>query len=368
MGIFDSLKKKAKEKVAKIGISREAKIEDLIQKRLDVRRRIDSLKTSGQFKVDKMEDLLDDYEEINEDLLYFLDDDLDSSILNKLRGVKKEMKEDRKFIREMRKFLENFEENEEDFEANQDDYIEDLQDYKEELEEELEDLKEGIVPVKESLKKTHDLMLDSFDEEEGKLRNMASAFGVSWETRKERKIRKEKEEIERLERMKKAEEEARRKAEAEAYFNRVRNNPAEYKDVLLNTSFTLFIYANNTIRGAQEYFTHTFPYLRLAFYLVKTGVYADKSGGTIHPIDSNTQFSSIKAFRGDCDIQISGKDTPAQVEKRFRDRSGLVVKFEYNDSSDKRYYIGKDDSKHNKSLAEISAELQLKGCKRADIS
>lgn len=370
MGIFDSLKKKAKEKVAKIGMSKEMKVESLIQKRLDTRRNIEDLKTSGHFKVDRMEDLLDDYEDINEDILDLLEDaeDLDSGLVRKLRSVRKEIKEDKKFITEMRKFLEAFAEKEEEVDTVGEEYLESLQTAKEDLEEELGNIRDGFGSIKESVKKSPVMIKESFDSEEEKLRDMASSFGISWETRKERQIRQEKEEIERLERLKRAEEEARRKAEAEAYFNKVRNNPAKYKDELLNYSFNLCIYADRTIMGVQEIFTHVFPYLRLGFYLVKTGKYADKTGGRIQPIDSSSKFSSVIAFRGNRDISISAKDTPAQIESRFRSMTGLAVKIEYNDKSDERFYISKNNNWHTKSLADISALLQLEGFERADIS
>lgn len=368
MGIFDSLKKKAKEK-------KTGKVENLIQKRLDTRRNIENLKTSGNFKVDKMEDLLDSYEMINEDLLDYLydeKDNLDPALLNKLKALKKEIKEDKKYISEMRKFLETNAGKEEDADEEDDDadedYLEALQSEKEELNEQWGNIGEEIGSIKDSLKKSHAELKDSFDTEEGKLKSVASAFGFSWETRKEREIRHEKEEKERLERIKKAEEEARRKAEQEAYLNKVKNNPSEFKDVIRNFSFTLFIYGDYTIEGAQRYFTDMFPYLNLGFYLVKTGDYADKHGGTIYPIDSDSQFSSIRAFKGDCDIKISGNDTPAQIESRFRRESGLVVKLGYKDAADNRFYISKDNYLYNKSLADISAEFHLKGYNKADIS
>ena len=115
MGIFNSLKKKAKDAVAKVSASPESTVENLMQKRLDLRKQIETMKASGRFKVDKMEELIDDYEEVNEDLLDHLEDaeDLDLGLISKLKGVRKEMNDDKKFIKDLRKFLETFEEKEE---------------------------------------------------------------------------------------------------------------------------------------------------------------------------------------------------------------------------------------------------------------
>lgn len=123
-----------------------------------------------------------------------------------------------------------------------------------------------------------------------------------------------------------------------------------------------------TIRQVQENFNEEYPYLRLGFYLVKTGQKADKDGGTICSIDSSSTLREIRSFKGNCKIFISENDSPGSIEKKFRTESGLVVKVCYNDENDQRIYISKGNEDYNKTLWQLNKEFRDKGYQKADIS
>lgn len=124
-------------------------------------------------------------------------------------------------------------------------------------------------------------------------------------------IRRKREEAER-ERQRREEEERRRKEEE------ARQEKAKL-DRELQKGFTLTLCPDTTIRRIQEWFNEDFLYLRIGFYMVKTGQSADRDGGTITAYDRETTLSQIRSFKGSGGkIRIDGTDTPEQLEKAFR--------------------------------------------------
>lgn len=158
---------------------------------------------------------------------------------------------------------------------------------------------------------------------------------------------------------KRREEEERERREAEAKAAREEE---------LDAGFTYKLRAGGTIRKLQEAFTEEYPYLNIGVYMVKTGVKADREGGTISSYDSGTKFCDIRSFKGDCTVEIEGRSTPQSLEKHFREVSGLVIKIGYNDEDDNRYYISKDQSNYTKHICDLNREFRKAGYCTADIS
>lgn len=174
-------------------------------------------------------------------------------------------------------------------------------------------------------------------------------------------IRRKREEAER-ERQRREEEERRRKEEE------ARQEKAKL-DRELQKGFTLTLCPDTTIRRIQEWFNEDFLYLRIGFYMVKTGQSADRDGGTITAYDRETTLSQIRSFKGSGGkIRIDGTDTPEQLEKAFRSQFGLVIKICYNDENDNRYYISKSNSEYKLPIGRLNKEFCERGYYRADIS
>lgn len=161
-------------------------------------------------------------------------------------------------------------------------------------------------------------------------------------------IKEQEEEIRRLEEEIKAAEEARERG--------------------LKNEFYVFLDPEYTIRDMQEKFNDEFNYLRIGVFQVQTGQKADKEGGQISPISENTLFSKVRSYKGDCNIIISGSDTPEDLEKRFRKDSGLVIKICYNDDENRRIYISKGSSLYKEALYDINTLFKDNGYYKAEIS
>lgn len=155
------------------------------------------------------------------------------------------------------------------------------------------------------------------------------------------------------------ERERQRRREEEARAERERN---------LSAWFTYTLRSGGTIRKLQESFTEDYPYLRICVFMVKTGQQADRTGGTIMPYSSDTTFGQIKSFKGECTIRIEGRSTPESLEREFRTKSGLVIKICYNDKTDARIYISKDNSDHKKCIFDLNRRYKELGYYTADIS
>lgn len=173
-------------------------------------------------------------------------------------------------------------------------------------------------------------------------------------------IRRKREEAER-ERQRREEQERRRREEE------ARQEKAELEKEL-QKGFTITLGSDTTIRRIQEWFNEDFVYLRIGFYMVKTGQSADRDGGTITPYDRDMTLSQIRSFKGGGKIRIAGTDTPEQLEKAFRSQFGLVIKICYNDEDDSRYYISKSNSEHKLPIGRLNKEFRERGYNRADIS
>ena len=167
------------------------------------------------------------------------------------------------------------------------------------------------------------------------------------------------ESVELIERQVRRTEEERRRRENEARAERERN---------LSIGFTYTLGGGGTIRGLQEWFTDYFPFLRIEVYMVKTGKEADRSGGTIYSISSDTRFGDIRSFKGECTLSINGRSTPESLERDFRRVSGLVIKICYNDDKDKRYYIAKGSNWYKTCLFDLNNRCRELGYYKADIS
>lgn len=178
--------------------------------------------------------------------------------------------------------------------------------------------------------------------------------------RREEQERLRREEAER-ERQRRQEQERRRREEAE------RQEKAELEKEL-QKGFTITLGSDTTIHRIQEWFNEDFVYLRIGFYMVKTGQSADRDGGTITPYDRDMTLSQIRSFKGGGKIRIDGTDTPEQLEKAFRSQFGLVIKICYNDEDDSRYYISKSQSEHKLPIGRLNKEFRERGYNRADIS
>lgn len=136
----------------------------------------------------------------------------------------------------------------------------------------------------------------------------------------------------------------------------------------LNKGYIQTLDGDISIRKIQKNFTEDYPYLRLGFFMVQTGQKADREGGTISHINSDTLLGKVRSFRGYCKIRIGGSDTPESLEKKFRSESGLVIKICYNDKDDSRYYIGKDSDYYKKPIYDLNRKFKKSGYMRADIS
>lgn len=154
----------------------------------------------------------------------------------------------------------------------------------------------------------------------------------------------------------KQEEEERRRREEEA------------RRQALAKGFTLTLRGGTTVRKIQEYFTEDYPYLRIGFYLQKTAQEANRDGGEITPIASESTLNQIRTFRGDGQVTIAGSSTPESIEKEFRSTVGLVVKLGNNDENGKRYYISKNSSYYKTCIYDLNNMFRDKGFNKADIS
>lgn len=83
----------------------------------------------------------------------------------------------------------------------------------------------------------------------------------------------------------------------------------------LNEGYTLTLRGGTTIRKIQGWFGEDYPYLRLNFYLVKTAKGANKSDSISH-IDKDLTLDQVRSFRGECQVGIYGKSTPAKSRER----------------------------------------------------
>lgn len=126
--------------------------------------------------------------------------------------------------------------------------------------------------------------------------------------------------------------------------------------------FTLSFDGDDEIRTVMKEFNNNLPYLRLGFYMVQTGHGADKKGGSISAYDRDTLFRKIHSFKGGSyDIDIDSRTTPADLEKMFRNDSGLVVKVCYTDDENERYYISKDSDYYKMTLGKLNSLFDSKG-------
>lgn len=157
-------------------------------------------------------------------------------------------------------------------------------------------------------------------------------------------------------------EQARRAEEAE------REEAGNERRRGLKQSFTYELSDSGTIRDLQEAFTEDYPYLRIGVYMVKTGQGADRDGGKISSIDSDTAFGDIRSFKGECEVEICGGDSPKDLEAHFRKVSGLVIKICYNDEDNHRYYISKDSDWYTEPIYDINCAFRDQGYEKADIS
>lgn len=229
--------------------------------------------------------------------------------------------------------------------------------------------REQLKALKESFFKEKKILQDSFNAQDKQIKNSLGVFGIKWETRAEKVERKKMEEARLEERRRKAREEAERRAEREAYIRDIKNNPENHREELLEWSYTQSLYPELTIRRIQENFNEDFPFLRIAVYMVMTGKDADRKGGTIISIDSEDSLSSVRSYKnGNYEIEISAKDTPDSLERKFRAISGLVIKIGYNDEEDERFYISKNNKEHKMNLCDLSIEFKRRGYNFADIS
>ena len=174
------------------------------------------------------------------------------------------------------------------------------------------------------------------------------------------------------ERRRRAEEQARRQAEearrqAQDARRREREAAQEREDEL-SAYFTLTLRPTTTVRKLQEWFTEDYPYLRLGFYMVKTGQAADRSGDTISSYSSDTVLGDIRSFKGECQVTIRAGASPKDIEKEFRSKSGLVVKICYNDEDDNRYYISNDSDYYTTPILDLNRDFRKAGFNKADIS
>lgn len=136
----------------------------------------------------------------------------------------------------------------------------------------------------------------------------------------------------------------------------------------LAQSYNQNLLSDITVRRVQENFTEDYPYLRMGFFLVQTGKSADKSGGTISSISSDTLLGKIRSYKYSAKVNISGSDTPETLEKKFRDSTGLVIKICYNDEKGSRYYISKDQSNYTTKIYDLNEKFRKAGYHKADIS
>ncbi|MDE7385503.1 MAG: hypothetical protein K2N28_00010 [Muribaculaceae bacterium] len=155
-----------------------------------------------------------------------------------------------------------------------------------------------------------------------------------------------------------------KKADAIAEEKRRREREAKEKAQLereLNSSYWMDIDYDTNVRWICKTFNEWYPYLRLGIFMVKTGQGADRFGDTISSYDINTTMRQIRSFKGGGRVTIYGRSTPADVEKEFRSKLGLVVKVCYTDPNKHRYYISKDNYLHKKSLVEIERQFKKEG-------
>lgn len=126
--------------------------------------------------------------------------------------------------------------------------------------------------------------------------------------------------------------------------------------------------SDDTIRRIQEWFTGCYPYLNISMIKKDTATRADRSGGTIEVYDEDLTVGQIRSYRGDATVKIYGSDTPADVIKRFRSETGLIVKLGHNGKHDERYYIANDDKFYKMAIYDINEYLRDNGYYKADIS
>ncbi|MDE6467539.1 MAG: hypothetical protein K2L28_01425 [Muribaculaceae bacterium] len=129
----------------------------------------------------------------------------------------------------------------------------------------------------------------------------------------------------------------------------------------LNARYWMEIDSGTEVRWIQKTFNEWFPYLRLGIFMVKTGQSADRNGDSISSYDLDTTMQQIRSFKSGGRLTIYGRSTPADVEREFRSRFGLVVKVCYTDPNKHRYYISKTASLYKKSLVEIERQFKKEG-------
>lgn len=131
----------------------------------------------------------------------------------------------------------------------------------------------------------------------------------------------------------------------------------------LQKGFTLRLSGGIALRQIQKIFSDGYPFLKLNFYLVKTAQSASRSE-YIQSLDPDLTLAQIRSFRGECQVSINGQSTPQDIEKEFRDKSGLVVKVCYENPDDESFYISPRNELHAVCLYDINTRLAELGYKR----
>ena len=103
----------------------------------------------------------------------------------------------------------------------------------------------------------------------------------------------------------------------------------------LNEGFSLTLTGDITVIQIMRAFTESYPYLTVSFFLLKDARQADKTKGATAVIPADTPLGKIRTFRGNGTVCIYGKSTPQDIEKEFREKSGLVVKVSLHEKGSK---------------------------------
>lgn len=131
----------------------------------------------------------------------------------------------------------------------------------------------------------------------------------------------------------------------------------------LQKEFTLRLSGDIALRQIQKIFSDGYPFLKLNFYLVKTAQSASRNE-YIQSLDPDLALAQIRSFRGECQVSIYGQSTPQDIEKEFRDKSGLVVKVCYENPDGESFYISPRNELHAVCLYDINTRLAELGYKR----
>lgn len=82
----------------------------------------------------------------------------------------------------------------------------------------------------------------------------------------------------------------------------------------------LIINNNTVLKQVQSEFNSLYPYLKIEFVAT-----TPKSGAKLAKLLPNSTFRQVLHTNDDVRINVSGKRTVADVEKDFRDRTGLGI-------------------------------------------